>query len=489
MQLISHIHSESRNCFISLVAVFNKNRLINCFLGIFSAKQTTRPDSIITCCRQVVPYIKQSLAQECWKVFFISKRILHISEDTFLKNDVLAIEALNRLQNAIENNLENEVIFSGEEVQVIEKFFSKPISESLFFKLNAYLIFLGKEKLWKTLKASKEIFLPVQENCVEAIQKKMESVDKFLKQSVDSSFSEDSKLTPKDVRLLMVASARKKTLKVLNNFQISYPYSRKLYEQWSELEKLNDSGAAKHLRDLCMEGYTCGRVFFYDWSFIEIRDFHPFSFTEAIKHVLYSRIPHVAIVVKDSQNQTSLSHVNGATGTHAIHPIRFPILGALGNFVELDILPLMPSSVSLKHRNILQKHFSDTFIKLASEEHPNIVLEWKHLLTFFFGHKSLIANDLSKVNLSPKQSQLCSSYVGSIFLKAIHEVNLKLIVLGYTEKIRHPFGEHEIIDRVDIPRLLYHWKRLKVIKAVPVDVFVSKIFTTPILIQAESANF
>lgn len=481
MQWISHVYYESRNYFIPEIADFVKDRLTNCFLEVFSAKQTARPDSFITCCRQVIPYLKQALAQECWKVFFIAKRFLHIADDILLENDVLAIESINRLEIAIENHQENEVILSSKEIEVIEKFLSKPMTDSDYFKLDAYLIFVDKAKLWKTLKSIKEIFKPVQENCVESIQKKMESIKKFSKESIDASFSEDSKLTPKDIRLLVVASARKKMLKALNHFQISCPYSKELYDQWSELQELNDSETAQHLRDLCMEGYKCGRVFFYDWSFSQIRDFIPFGFMEAVKHVFYSRIPHVAIVVNDSNNQASLSHVNGATGTHAIHPIRFSMLGALGNFVELDILPLIPSNVSLKHRTMLQKYFSDVFIRLASDKHPNIVIEWKLLLTFIFGHKSLFAHDLSEVNLNPNQSQLCSSYVGIIFLKAIHEVNQQLSILGYKEKIKHPFGEHEIIDRVDILRLLYHWKQLKIMKVVPVDVFVSKVFTTSTL--------
>lgn len=481
MQLISQICKGSGEYFIPGITSFNKGRLLNCFLEIFSAKQTTRPDSIITCCRQVIPLLKQLFVQQCWKVFFISKSLLHIAEDPSLKNDVLAIEALNQLEVAIENNSENEMMLSSKEIEAIEKFLSKPMSESDYFKLNAYLIFLGKAKLWKTLKSFKELFKPTQENCIESIQKKLESIDEFFRESVDAPFSEECKLNPKDIRILTVASARKKLLEALNHFQISCPSSEELYERWSELQKLNDSKTMQHLRDLCMEGYKCGRVFFYDWSFREIRDFNPFSYLYAIEHILYSRIPHVAIVVKNSQNQTSLSHVNGATGTHALHPIKFPILGALGNFLELDILPLLPSNVSFEHRTILQSYFSEAFLRLASEEHPDVVLKWKLLLTFFCGHKSLITHDLSEVNLSPGQSQMCSSYVGVIFLKAVQEVNLQLSILGYKEKIKHPFGEHEIIDRVDILRLLYHWKRLNIIKVVPVDVFVSKVFATPTL--------
>ncbi len=93
----------------------------------------------------------------------------------------------------------------------------------------------------------------------------------------------------------------------------------------------------------------------------------------------------------------------------------------------------------------------------------------------------MATHDLSEINLDVGQTQLCASYVGIIFLKAIHEVNLKLLALGYEEKIEHPFGEHEILDRVDIPRLLYHWKRLKVIKVVPINVFISKVFKTSTL--------
>jgi hypothetical protein len=311
------------------------------------------------------------------------------------------------------------------------------------------------------------------------IRKKIENIDKFSKQPRDLPFNEERKLTPKDIRLLSVSSDRKKTLEILSKFKICIPSFQEIYGKWSELEKLNNSEIMNHLSDLCREGYKCGRVLFYDWSFIEIGDFYPFKFTQAIKHIQYGRIPHVAIIVKNALNQPSRSHVNGATGTHALHPVKFPIYGAFGNFVELDILPLIPSNVSEEHRKSLQEHFLGTFIRLASEEHPNIVLEWKHLSTFFFGHKGVVANDLAKIDLNSKQTQLCSSYVALVFLKAVSEVNIQLLALGYTEKIKHPFGEHEIIDRVDIPRLLYHWKKLKIMRVVPVDVFASKVFTTP----------
>lgn len=499
MQSVSHLYNVSKNRLIGNTDFFYKEKFspVYRFISLFSEKQTVRPDSALTCCRQVVPYLKQKLAQEWWKTFFISKSILNISEDISLKNDILAIEALNRLESAIENNngysFNLETTVQGDKViqdfynerDILETFLAVPLTESQYFKLNGYLCFSRKEKLWKTLKNIKEIFLPVQENCVESIQKKIHCIENLLNLEItaqtDVSAGLDNKLTPQDVRLLMVASARKKTLETLNHFQIRYPHSTKLYDQWKKLEALYDSETCRHLQKLCMKGYVEGHIFFYDWSFNTIRDFFPLGFQAFIKHILYSRITHVAIVVKNFQNRVSLSHVNGATNNHALHPVQFPLLSPFGNFGELDISPLIPPDISLEHRLFLQKFFLDTFTKLASEEHPNIILEWKLLLTLFFGHKSLSAHDLSEVNLTDKQTQMCSSYIGVVFLKTIEEVNRQISALGYKEQIKHPFGNHEIIDRVDILRLLFHWKQLKIFKAVPHHPLISKIFTTSTL--------
>lgn len=479
MQLISQTYDRCSVYLTPNTFTFSKSRIVNCIVGIFSGKQAARPDSIITCCVEVIPYVKQSLIQAGWKVVFLAKSFFNISQDKDLEDALSAIEALNRIETAIESNKKNEFVFNNQEIESVKTFFSKPISEGIFFKLNAYLIFVGKEKLWKTLKACREIFFPLQQDCMGSIRRKIEAIDEFSRQSIDSPFNEENKLTPGDLRFLSVASVRTKTLEILNDFQIPLLHSERLYEQWNGLSEINNSKTVKLLKDLCFEGYKSGRVFFYDWSFIEIRDFRPFAIPEIIKHIYYGRIPHASIVVKNSDDQPSLSHVNGATGTHALHPIRFPALGALGNFVELDISPLLPLEVhSEEHKTILQQHFSERFIALASEEHSNIVLKAKHLLTFFCGHKSLASHNLSEIEFTSNQTHRCASYVGSIFLKAIYETNLQLEALGYKEKIPHPFGTHEIIDRVDIPRLLYHWKRLKIMKVVPIDLFVSKVFIT-----------
>lgn len=480
MQSTSLIYNEQKHPAHSMHAPFEKidqNNWIRRIFQMISVKQTVRPDSMTICCRQVIPYLKQSLIQGCWKLFFVFKKFLNIQENPDFLNKVVAIEALYRLHDAIIYQSEKEVKFTDKEINFIKQFLSSPLPESDYFKLNAYLFFLGKDKLWKTLKTCQELFKPFQENCIESIEVKLKNIQQSL--STGKSFSDADKLNPKDVRLLMVASDRKKFLQTLKTSHIYFPHLEELLTKWMLLEELNVGSTTQYLREVCLKMHSCGRVFFYDWSFIEIRDLFSFGLKDAFKHVLYSRIPHVAIVVQDSKDQLFFSHVNAATGGHALHPnpMKYPLLGALGNFVDLDILPLIPSVVSQEHRDELQHCFSKAFVKYASEEHPNITLKWKMMLTFFLGHMGVKSHDFSEINLSAKQSQMCSSYVFLIFLKAIDETNLELEKMGYKVKIKYPIGRHEIIDRVDILRLLYHWKRLKVMKVVS-NPTISKFFTT-----------
>lgn len=456
-----------------------QNRLSHLFLWIFSPKQLTRPDSMLTCCREVLPYLKQSFAEQCWKVFFSAKPYIYSEKDDFLSTGIIALQAINDLENFIEKSDFNQLTTNSENVKSITSFLSQPLSESDYVKLNAHLNFLGNNKLWRTLKACRELFLPLQENCTEILQTKIVNISKSLNEPIDSPFNSDHKLTPKDIRLLTVAEARRKLLMKLSENGINYYSSEKLKAEWQVLENLNNSDAMEEIRNRCEKGYKAGQIYFYDWNFIEIRDFYPLNLVWAAKHILYSRIPHLGIIIKDDQNKPQLSHVNGAMGTHGIHPIRFPILGALGNFGELDISPLIPSTVISDHHTQIKKCFSDAFIKFASELHPEIKIEWKP--TCFLGHKGLSAQDLSKVDFNPDESQFCSSYVGVIFLKAVNEVNSQLSILGYQEKIPHPFGEHEIVNRIDTLRLIYHWKQLKVLKVVPLDAFVDKVFAAPTL--------
>lgn len=419
--------------------------LSNLFLWVVSPKQLTRPDSILTCCREVLPYLKQTVAEQCWKVFFIGKAYLYLEKDNFLSTSLIALQVINDLENAIESDNFTQFTISPENAKHIEIFLSLSLSDSDFIKLNAHLNFLGNNKLWRTLKACRELFLPIQENCAETLQVKMLNISKSLNEPIDTPFSPDHKLTPKDLRLLTVAEMRRKLLMMLNKNGINCYLSEELHKKWEILESLNKSEVMDNIRMRCESGYKAGQIYFYDWNIIEIKDFYPLDLKWAAKHVLYSRIPHLGIIIKDGQNKPKLSHVNGAMGVHGIHPIRFPILGALGNFGELDISSLIPADVVPEDQILLQKCFSEAFIKFASEIHPEVKLEWKP--TCFLGHKGLSAQDLSEVDFSAEESQFCSSYVGVVFLKAVNEVNKQLSILGYKEKIPHPFGEYEIANR------------------------------------------
>ena len=312
---------------------------------------------------------------------------------------------------------------------------------------------------------------------------KLKKINVLIEESSDISFKEDDKLTSKDVHFLLIATLMKKILDSLDHFQIPCSHYQELYNQWNQLKQLRDGRVFQHLNKLCFSGHTSGQIAFFDWNSRDLIRSRPISAEQAIKHVFGDRLIHASLIVKNSE--VCLSHLGSQKGCHAIQPIKFPIIGAFCNIVELEISPLIPKNVSQENKVILQKHFLDTFIRFASTEHPEVRFEGfrRNLITFFLGHKSLKSHDLSEVDLSSKQSHICSSYVGIIFLKAVHEVNLRLATLGYKEKIQHPFGQHEILNRVDNLRLLCHWKRLRVMKVVPIDPFVAKVVVTAPLVK------
>lgn len=477
MQLVSRLSS----CATPLLPRFGTcDRFVTLMVGIFSAKQTARPDSILTSCWQFAPYLKEALAEECWKIVFLSKRIFRVPQEFALRNGAQAVEAISRLEIALVKGTENEVTVTPDEKRAVELLLARPITKDELCKLNAYLTFLGKTTLWRTLKACEELFILLQDTRLEALQTKMANIERASTESIESPFSAVYKLTPQDTRLLVVAADRNKLLLVLQRLQISFPNDEKLRTRWKKLQDLNESATAQHLRDLCKEGYQSGRICFYDWTINQVKDFQPFNIFFIFKHVLFGRMTHATLVVKDSANRASLSHVNSATQSHAIHYVGLPILGTLSYFSELDISSLLSTNISSDHQKFLQKHFTENFIKIASEEHSNIHFRWIWIVIFtsLFGHKSFFRHDLSKLNLTANQKQLCSSYIATVFLMALREVNTQLSILGYHEKIQDPFGEHEIINRIDIPRLLYHFKRLKVLKPVPIHPFISKVFVT-----------
>lgn len=415
----------------------------------------------------------QSFAEQCWKVVFTAKPYLYTTEDEGLKISLLALQAIQALEMSTEPDI------SPDQARHIASFLSEPLSDSEYTKISAHLQFTGNGKLWRTLKGARELFLPTQTDSVKQLKTKMLAITKSLEEPIEAPFKTELKLTPQDLRLLTVAVKKRKLLSIFMEKGISCYFREFLFNAWGELENLCKSDVFDEISNRCERGYKPGLIYFYDWHFVEITDFYPLDLSWTIRHVLRSRIPHVGIIIEDDQRKPQFSHVNGAMGAHGIHPINFPILGAFGNFGELDITSLIPQTVSENHHSQIKKCFSKAFIKFASELHPEVKLEWN--LTSILGHKRIATQSLSEVDLSAEESQSCSSYVGVIFLKAVNEVNKQLVELGYQEQIPHPFGEHEIVNRVDTLQLIYHWKQLKVLKVVALDAFVNKVFAAPLL--------
>lgn len=455
-----------------------QSELINFAWNFFSAKQTVRPSSILSCCFQLEPYFKRALMQNCWKVYFTSQQFLFFSDDSFLKQSVIALDALKNLE---EKKYTEQV--STEERSAIKNLMSYLSKSGESNKLNAYLNKIGRSDLWSILNKSTEIFKPLKENYLEILLEKIAASDQSINLS-EEPFDEDKQLTTEDIHFLVVSSNMKEMLNALIGFELMED-NIQLKEAWESLEKAYNSPTIQYIKELNTKSFSqAGRVIFYDWGCREMRRSQAFNLKDAVQHIFADRLVHVGITVVDAKNQAALSHLGFHSGKHAIHSIPNPLIGLFCSFGELNILPLLPKSVSEEDRESLQTFFASAFLEIASEEHPELLFEKRfglNLHRVFFGHKGFGKQSLSQIDFNPEQSEVCSGYVALAFLKTIQKVNLELERLGYEEKIAHPFGEHEIIHRVDILRILYLWKSLNIIKIDPVDPFISKVFKTPVL--------
>lgn len=482
--IFPNVYPRIQNISLSFEPIYSiKNKISNSILEVFSAKQTVRPDSFLTCCLDVIPYVKHSIAVKCWNICFIARRIINKEPEKEFKQCLEALKLLNRILD--EANLE-DIVLSTNEKELLSGFLARAASQSSYLnQLNHYLIFINEKEanLLKAFQLCKDLTKLIFEDSVDSLLKKIDKIQDCLNLHMDeTSFPEEFKIRPKDLRLLAIASREKLALEKLRKVQISFPLAEELYSKVSKLKNAHESPTIEHLKRLCSHLCIEGRVPILNrLSLFEMRDL-PFDFEQSMLHLGVGKLVHTGIFVNQSEGM-SISHVNMESGGHDIETLIHPLFYGFANILELDISPLLPQSVSVEHRKQLQETFSRAFKRLASEEHKDIPLARtaRYLLMFFLGHKSPFSHDLSTVKLTPQHPELCSSYVGIVFLMAIKEVNVQLLELGYKEIIPHPFGDHEVVDRVDMLRLLYHWKRLKVCKIVPPDPVIAKVMSLPIL--------
>ncbi len=147
----------------------------------------------------------------------------------------------------------------------------------------------------------------------------------------------------------------------------------------------------------------------------------------------------------------------------------------------MDIKPLIPPHLPETLKQTLSEVFDAEFKRVALEEHPELPLadNKEYLSMLMFGHKMFKSQRLEDVKFpSPNTPTSCSTYVAITFLKAIQKMNQHLEEQGLEERISHPFGEHENLMNMDILRLLYLWKEIKVLKPSPINKTLEKVFSS-----------
>lgn len=444
--------------------------------GVIAAKQRSRSNTLSESCRHAFPILKHCFYEQCWRIAFRVQGILG-RENRDLEDDLVALKALGSVENSSPSN---KVILSDHEKYTLGRLLSKPMSESEFDRLNAYVVSTRNEKLWKILKIARELLLPLDKHVFKSIKDKRSALEEFIKTSGGTGEYKGQKFDIQDMRVLIFASDRRDLLGKLMDAGVRFPYRDSLQDDWADMANFFAGDEMKKIKDAAVRGLKPGLLFFYDWKFIALRDFYRESAMTSIELILQGRIPHVGIIVR-RENSPYMSHLNGAMGHHGFHPMG-PFLATLGNLAKLDLSALIPPEIDVVHHKVLKKVFEEEFILVSGEDHPELKLKsgWFDRVNLK-PYVGLASRELVDAGFKADEPLVCAGYVGTVFLKAIQAVNKKIIELGYTSTIAHPFGKHEIMDRMDIPRLLYHFQRLNILKVVPIDVFVDKVIQSPTL--------
>lgn len=452
-------------------------------LGLFSAKQAYRADPLIDGLLVSIPILSRSIAAQCWKTITAVTNLILLRTAENFEQDISSLKILRKIEEALETNTLQQLSLPGNDVEALSKFVERILNApGRIDRLNEHLTFLNQDKLCKTLKILKDFGKLIEGGLVDSLQKKIEVLDHYIThENEQGSLDPEFKLTGKDYRILFLVSQRKKMLEALKQTGVNFASFQIIQTRLEKLDAINNSPVIRHLHRLCEQNCKSPQIFICDrFNSYEIRD-KEFGFEASLKVLIEGRFSHVGIIVKDANGKMCISHVNAETNNHAVKVIQNPLFFAFSNMLELDISPLIPKQVAPEHTSILKDTFIRSFEQLSLEVHKDVPLSgnWRKLVTFLLGHKSFFSHSLEEVKFVPDHPQVCSSYVGIIFLQALHKVNLKLKELGYKEQIEDPFGTHEILDRVDVLRLIHLFEINKISRISPIHPTIAKVAAVP----------
>lgn len=462
------IHQQSQ--LVSTIAINTVCEITKIFIYCLSPKQIIRPDSYSEMCFNIFPKISSVLLLKFWKLKTIFKELIPYNEGAFYIESLTIIKKLSE---------DNKIDLLPKEKVMLNGIFDLALKHKNYLDRFNFFIISQENKLTSVHNDCKKLLLMHDDVFFNQFYAKIERLSKLNINDEIEPIEEHEKLDRKDALLLHSASAMKSLAESL--YQNGINGMKILVSKWSKIEMINESNFFNELKKLCVKSCAPGNIFLGDRYTVDVLTGRQSDVIDVLQQIFMGRICHVGIFVQPEEKGLNISHVNGITNNHAIKPIRFPFNIPFSYTLELDISSLIPKEVSQEHYPVLTKSFSKAFQKFAEELHPELPLAdtKAHLNMFIFGHKKIFGECLEKVRLPSKGTPtMCSSYVGIIFLKAIHEVNLTLKNLNYKNEIPHPFGEHENLMNLDILRLVYLWNQLKIIREPQVHPTISKVMTS-----------
>lgn len=432
-------------------------------LRCVSPKQVIRPESHLETVRDVACKIRLNLGFRIWSVF---NRCCSAKEGIQYTKILSVLSAGEQLKEP--------------EKEALAHILSRAYIHRNYFAKFDYVVYATRNsQVSKQHCDLKDLFGLCDLQTFKCLIIKLMGLTKIKDINEFSALTSDQKLTISDVNLLIGITSFKEFLQKLKSNGVIV--NNDLVSRVSQLEEVAAHPFFDQLKQLCLESRKAGMIFLGDYHTFEALNGNSFDSTTIVQRLFMGRICHIGIYVQPEGKPLHLSHVGRFPNLgHAIIPIKSPLTLPFSNPIALNIRSLIPTTLPEEQREAIVHAFNAEFQRLAMEEHPEFPLAEadRHLLMLIQGHKARVPKPLDKVEFPSKNTPLmCSAYVGFIFLKALQKLNKILERQGLQERIAHPFGEDENLMNMDILRLLYLWKRVKVIDLVPVDKRIVRLFS------------
>lgn len=428
-------------------------------IQFLSPKQAMRTDMFYETFSAVSVKLQRNLSQKLrnitalfWKTHPTQRDVNYLEVLTFLSKGLLA---------------DNKLSISA------KQFLGELFAQS---RVDEWDLLIEGTPLVKQHDALKELFKTFNPKFFNDYKLKLQKLAQIEKIDEIDSLPEHEKLTVEDVGVIIGIPSMKTALENLKSTGIDRV--EEMFSRLVELENLVQTPFFVELKRLCVENRPAGTIFLGDRCTVQVFTGQNLDCTYSMMHAAMGRICHIAIFVKPEGKGLHLSHVNLMTKTHGVLPVKNPLTLPFSYNLSLDINPLIPSHIPASTRLKLNAIFNEEFQKIALEEHAELPLaeSKQHFKMVLLGHKLFQSQSLESVALPAAGTPImCSSYVGIVFLRALQRVNQKLADDGFEERIKHPFGEHENLENMDILRLLYLWKQLNLIRPTPLNATLAKV--------------